>query len=55
MFVRVVLYPNRALPPGASSVKYFRMCYSMFLGWHQTPQNASALTYFIALFFFKMQ
>ena len=50
MVVRVQIKPGPAVPPKTPEFSYFRMRYSVALGWRQVPQPASALTFFLALF-----
>jgi hypothetical protein len=50
MVFRVEIKPNIALPPDAPSVRYYRLRYSLSIGWEPVPQTGSALTYFLARF-----
>lgn len=50
MVMRVEISPNPAMPPSAATIRYFRMRYSLALGWEQMPRPASALSYFLAGF-----
>lgn len=50
MVFRIEVEPSPAHPPERSLVRYYRMRYSLTLGWSRIPQQASAVTYFLALF-----